>query len=55
MLRTILIASPVAITYIEEGAVKWTNPAMLKMFGLEREETMPRKTGPLFLQFGGRV
>ena len=38
MLRTILNASPAAITYIQNGVVKWTNPAMLKMFGLEHED-----------------
>ncbi len=38
MLRTILSATPSAITYLQDGAIRWTNPAMLTMFGLTRED-----------------
>ena len=37
MLGTILSASPTAITHVEEGTVRWTNPAMLRMFGYRSE------------------
>ncbi|MFH0822083.1 MAG: PAS domain S-box protein [Pseudomonadota bacterium] len=37
-LRSILSASPVAITFVEDGLVRWTNPAMLRMFGIDTEE-----------------
>ncbi|MGO9572480.1 MAG: PAS domain S-box protein [Desulfomonilaceae bacterium] len=37
MLSTILAASPAAITYVEEGVVRWTNPAMLRMFGYQSQ------------------
>ncbi|HMK36510.1 MAG TPA: PAS domain S-box protein [Desulfomonilaceae bacterium] len=32
MLKNILSASPVAISYVEEGRLKWTNQAMSEMF-----------------------
>jgi PAS domain S-box-containing protein len=35
LLKAILSASPASITYIEDGTIRWTNPAMVKMFGLE--------------------
>jgi PAS domain S-box-containing protein len=35
MLAKILSASPVAISYIEDGRLVWTNPAMVKMFGYD--------------------
>jgi two-component system, cell cycle sensor histidine kinase and response regulator CckA len=38
LLSIILSATPTAITYVEEGLVRWTNPATLKMFGLESQE-----------------
>ncbi|MFH0824709.1 MAG: PAS domain S-box protein, partial [Pseudomonadota bacterium] len=34
LLRTILAASPAAITYIENGTIVWTNPSMLGMYGV---------------------
>lgn len=37
ILKTILSASPVAISYIEEGRLKWTNQAMIEMFGYDHE------------------
>jgi two-component system, cell cycle sensor histidine kinase and response regulator CckA len=37
MLRTILSASPTAITHVEGGTVRWTNAAMLTMFGYSGE------------------
>ncbi|MBI5570899.1 MAG: PAS domain S-box protein [Desulfomonile tiedjei] len=33
MLSNILSASPIAISYVEHGKLKWTNPAMVEMFG----------------------
>ncbi|MEW6352501.1 MAG: PAS domain S-box protein, partial [Thermodesulfobacteriota bacterium] len=38
LLRTILSATPSAITYLKDGTIRWTNPAMLTMFGLASEE-----------------
>jgi two-component system, cell cycle sensor histidine kinase and response regulator CckA len=37
MLQNILAASPAAISYIEKGRLRWTNPAMARMFHYERE------------------
>ncbi len=34
-LKSILSASPVAISYVESGVLKWTNQAMAEMFGYE--------------------
>ena len=33
MLSNILSASPIAISYVEQGKLEWTNPAMVEMFG----------------------
>ncbi|MBM3299665.1 MAG: PAS domain S-box protein, partial [Deltaproteobacteria bacterium] len=33
MLKNILSASPVAISYVEQGRLKWTNQSMVHMFG----------------------
>jgi two-component system, cell cycle sensor histidine kinase and response regulator CckA len=38
MLSLILAATPAAITYIDKGLIKWTNPTMLRMFGLDSED-----------------
>jgi PAS domain S-box-containing protein len=38
MLDNILSASPIGISYTEEGSLKWTNQAMVRMFGYESEE-----------------
>jgi len=38
MRKNILSASPVGTTYFEEGRLKWTNQAMVEMFGYERQE-----------------
>jgi PAS domain S-box-containing protein len=38
MLEAILSASPAAITCIQGGLIRWTNPAMVRMFGLESAE-----------------
>lgn len=38
MLSNILTASPIGISYFEEGRVKWTNHAMVEIFGEDRQE-----------------
>ncbi len=46
MLDNILSASPIGISFTEEGSIKWTNQAMVKMFGYECEDVclgMPPK------------
>jgi PAS domain S-box-containing protein len=39
MLMDILWASPLGISYVEEGKLKWTNPAMARMFGSDFDES----------------
>jgi PAS domain S-box-containing protein len=38
MLENILYASPVGISYFENGKIKWANQAMVEMFGFKRQE-----------------
>lgn len=38
MLNNILSASPIGISYFEEGKVKWTNQAMVEIFGEDQRE-----------------
>ena len=38
MLQLTLSASPVAISYVEDGKLTWTNQAMANMFGYSKEE-----------------
>ncbi len=50
MLGTILAASPAAITHVEEGVVRWTNPAMLRMFGYRNlAECLGKKAKDFYL------
>ncbi len=38
MLNNILSASPIGISYFEDGKVKWTNQAMVEIFGEDQQE-----------------
>ena len=38
MLNNILSASPIGISYFEEGTIKWANQAMVEIFGEDRQK-----------------
>jgi len=38
MFNNILSASPLGISYVERGRIKWTNHAMVRMFGYDAEQ-----------------
>ncbi len=48
MLKNILLASPVGISYFEDGKLKWTNFAMVEMFGGGTEDDYRGKTAQEF-------
>jgi PAS domain S-box-containing protein len=49
-LKSILSASPVAISYVEDGLLKWTNQAMAEMFGYKFEyEYLERKSRDFYV------
>jgi PAS domain S-box-containing protein len=43
MLSNILSASPIGISYFEGGKVKWTNQAMVEIFGEDRQKNYPER------------
>jgi PAS domain S-box-containing protein len=50
MLQNILSASPLGISYFEDGKIKWTNHTMVELFGGDREEDYLDKTPQDFYQ-----
>ncbi len=48
MLSKILSSSPAAISYVEQGKLLWTNPAMVDMFGYESQDDYLGMDVPLF-------